>query len=190
MALSFAVAAQFLLYSQADWRAGVSWGPRWLTDLLPILIWMLAPVSLILRPLSRGLLILAMAASVAIQTIGAFWYTKASDQLIFAGNPASMRGAWNHRNIPFLTELRHPRPRGNLQCDAVGSIDRVGTTLLHDSGKVPELEPGAVLEGWAHACGRTPIDQQIRRINPADCLIELHLDLRELPHCAARRRVQ
>jgi hypothetical protein len=39
VALSFAAAAQFLLYSQADWRAGVSWGPRWLTDLLPILVW-------------------------------------------------------------------------------------------------------------------------------------------------------
>src|SRR5262249_24716315 len=29
VALSLAFAAQFLLYSQADWRAGVSWGPRW-----------------------------------------------------------------------------------------------------------------------------------------------------------------
>ena len=30
IALSLAVVAQLLLYSQADWRAGVSWGPRWL----------------------------------------------------------------------------------------------------------------------------------------------------------------
>jgi hypothetical protein len=156
VALSFAVAAQFLLYSQADWRAGVSWGPRWLTDLLPIMMWMLAPVPLILRPFNRGLMILAMAASVVIQTIGAFWYTKASDELIFAGNSTSMRAAWNHRNVPFLTELRHPRPRGDLQCDAVASIDRVGTTLLHGTGEVPNLEPGAVLEGWSLTCGRAP----------------------------------
>lgn len=156
VALSLAVAAQVLLYSQADWRAGVSWGPRWLTDLLPILVWMLAPAPLVLRPRARGLLILAMAASVGVQTIGAFWYTKASDERIFTGDPTSKRGAWSPRNTPFLLELRHPRPRGVLQCDAGGSIDRVGPTLLHGTGEIPELEPGAVLEGWALACGRTP----------------------------------
>jgi len=156
VALSFAVAAQFLLYSQADWRAGVSWGPRWLTDLLPILVWMLAPVPFILRPLSRSLLILAMAASVVVQAIGAFCYTKASDQRIFAGNPASMSAAWNPRNVPFFTELRHPRPYGFLQCDVAGSIDRVGSTSLSSIGAVPVLEPGAVLEGSALSCGRPP----------------------------------
>jgi len=156
VALSFAVAAQLLLYSHADWRAGVSWGPRWLTDLLPILVWMLAPAPLVLRPLARGLLILAMAASVGVQAIGAFWYTGMSDERIFAGNPASMRGAWNIHNVPFLTELSNPFVRGGLQCDAVGSIDRVGQAALPGTGEVPDLETGAVLEGWALACGHRP----------------------------------
>jgi hypothetical protein len=154
-ALGFAVAAQLLLYSQTDWRAGVSWGPRWLTDLLPILVWMLAPAPLVLRPLARGLLILAMAASVVVQTIGAFWYTKTSDEVIFA-NPASMRAAWHPRNVPFLIELRHPRARGELQCDALGSLERVGPALLPGTGDTPALASGAVLEGWALTCGRTP----------------------------------
>lgn len=156
VALSFAAAAQLLLYSQTDWRAGVSWGPRYLTDLLPILLWMLAPAPLVLRPVARGLLVLAMAASVVVQIIGAFWYTTKSDELIYAGNPASMRAAWNPGNVPFLTELRHPRARGGLQCDAIGSINRVGQTTLPGTGEVPDLEAGAVLEGWALACGRTP----------------------------------
>ncbi|MDT5124097.1 MAG: hypothetical protein QOC96_3579, partial [Acidobacteriota bacterium] len=104
----------------------------------------------------RGLLILAMAASVGVQAIGAFWYTHASDVRIFAGDPASMRAAWNPRNVPFLLELRHPRPRVSLQCAAVGSIDRVEPTQLHGTGEVPDLKPGAVLEGWALACGRSP----------------------------------
>jgi hypothetical protein len=158
VALSFAVAAQFLLYSQADWRAGVSWGPRWLTNLLPILMWMLAPVPLILRPITRRLLIMAMAASVIVQAIGAFWYTKESDERIFAGDRASMRAAWDPRNVPFLTELRHPRPRAYLQCDAIGSIDRVGATLLPGTGAVPNLEAGALLEGRTLTCGRTPAE--------------------------------
>lgn len=160
VALSFAVAAQFLLYSQADWRAGVSWGPRWLTDLLPILVWMLAPFSLVTGPVTRGLLSItmtaAMAASVGVQTIGAFWYTGTSDARIFAGNPASMSAAWNPRNVPFFSELRHPRARGEILCDASGSIDRIGPTLLPGIGDVPVLENGEVIEGWTLTCGRTP----------------------------------
>jgi len=156
LTLSFAVAAQFLLYSQADWRAGVSWGPRWLTDLLPIMLWLIAPAPMVLRLRARWLLILAMAAAVVVQTIGAFSYTKASDERIFAGNPGSMRGAWNPRSLPFLLELRHPRPRGVLQCDASASLDRVGPTQLAGSRDVPDLRLGAVLEGEALACERPP----------------------------------
>jgi hypothetical protein len=156
VALSFAAVTQLLVYSQTDWRAGVSWGPRYLTDLLPILLWMLAPAPLVLRPLARGLLVLAMAASVVVQIIGAFWYTTKSDELIYAGNPASMRAAWNPRNVPFLTELRHPRAGFGLRCDAIGSINRVGQTTLPGTEEVPDLEAGAVLEGWALACGRPP----------------------------------
>jgi hypothetical protein len=156
VALSFAVVAQLVLYSQTDWRAGVSWGPRYLTDVLPIFVWMLAPVPLVLRPVARGLLIATMVASVGVQTVGAFWYTTTSDEIIYGGNPASMRAAWNPRNVPFLVELRHPRARGDLRCDASGSIDRVGQLMLHSLGDVPKLESGAVLEGWALTCGRTP----------------------------------
>jgi hypothetical protein len=160
VALSFAVAGQFIIYSQADWRAGVSWGPRWLTDLLPILVWMLAPVPFVLRPVARGLLSItmtaAMALSIGVQTIGAFWYTGASDAAIFAGNPASMSGAWNPRNVPFITELSHPHARGEILCDARGSIDRVGPTLLPGIGDVPVLENGEVIEGWTLTCGRMP----------------------------------
>lgn len=155
VALSFGVAAQFLLYSQADWRAGVSWGPRWLTDLLPILVWMLAPAPLVLRPIARGLLILAMVASVGVQTIGAFWYTGASDARIFAGDPASKRASWNPRNLPFFVEMLHSRPRSDLQCGGIGSIDRIGQSRPV-TGQVTELEPGATLEGWAVTCGRAP----------------------------------
>ena len=156
VALSLAAAAQLLVYSQTDWRAGVAWGPRYLTDLLPILVWMLAPAPLVLRPVARGLLVLAMAASVVVQIIGAFWYTTRSDQILYADNSASMRRAWDRHNIPFITELRHPRAVGGLQCDARGSIDRVGQTRLPGNGAAPDLEPGTVLQGWALACGRTP----------------------------------
>ena len=155
VALSLAVVGQILLYAQGDWRAGASWGPRWLTDLLPILVWMLAPAPLVLRPAARGLFVAAIAVSVGVQTVGAFWYTRTSDERIFAGDPASRSGAWDLGNVPFIAELRHPPAPGELLCDAMGTIDRIGQTRL-PSAALPELEPGAVLEGWALACARTP----------------------------------
>ncbi len=156
VALSLAAVAQIILYSQTDWRAGVSWGPRYLTDLLPIFVWMLAPAPPILRPLARGLLIMAMVVSVGVQTVGAFWYTTESDELIYAGNPASTRAAWSPHNFPVLVEFSHPRAGGELRCRASSSIDRVGPTLLTGVGDVPNLEAGALIEGWALACGRRP----------------------------------
>ena len=156
IALSVAVAAQFLLYSQADWRAGTSWGPRWLADLLPIMVWMLAPAPLVLRPLARGALVALMVAAVGVQAVGAFWYTKASDERIFAGAPTSMRAAWDPSNTPVLVELRHRHASRELQCGARGFVERIGATVLHNDGAVVELRPGAPLEGWALTCGRTP----------------------------------
>lgn len=158
IALSLAVAAQILLYSQLDWRAGHGWGPRWLTDLLPILIWMIAPAPLVLSALARSIFILLMAVSVGVQTIGAFWYTSMTDKRIFAGNPASMRAAWNPYNTPFLIELCHLPALGGLHHNARGSIDRVGSTQLPGSGKPPALDNGTLLEGWALINGRTPAE--------------------------------
>jgi hypothetical protein len=156
-ALGVAAIVQLLVYSQMDWRAGTSWGPRYLTDMLPVLVWMLAPAPLVLKPLGRIVLVLAVAASVVVQGIGAFWYTKTSDDKIFAGDPASMRAAWDFANLPFLAELRHGPARGELQCNSASSLDRIGTTLHPAPGGVPALlAPGSMLEGWALTCGRTP----------------------------------
>jgi hypothetical protein len=67
-----------------------------------------------------------------------------------------MSPLWNPSNVPFLIELRHPPALGDLRCDAVGWLDLVGQRLLAGAEDVPELTPGAALEGWALTCGRTP----------------------------------
>jgi len=110
-----AAVLQILIYAKTDWRGGFSWGPRFLTDLVPLLVWMLVPVLSTLRPPGRLVFAAALGLSVAIQAIGAFWYTGTSDVAIFAvqGGPGEMRAAWDPRNTPFLAELRHrPAPRG------------------------------------------------------------------------------
>ena len=158
LALSVAVMCQLLLYSLTDWRGGTSWGPRYLTDILPVLVWLLAPATLVLHPLGRAFLGMAMAASAIIQGIGAFWYTGTSEEIIFGRDPTSMRAAWDFKNLPFLVELRHPPARGELQCNTATGIDGVGGTPPNPDGPAPMLTPGSVIEGWALACDRTPTE--------------------------------
>jgi hypothetical protein len=151
IALGVAAAAQLLLYAQADWSPGASWGPRWPTDLLPIMVWMLAPATLVLRRRTRGLLVASIVAAVGIQAIGAFWYTHTSDALIYTNAAA----AWNPANTPFIAELEHGPAPFELLCNARGSIDQPPPPV-NGSGAAPELQSGTAIQGWALACGRTP----------------------------------
>jgi hypothetical protein len=107
-----AVVLLLLVYAKADWRQGSGWGPRWLTDVAPILVWMLAPVVTALGRVGRIAFVAACVAAVAIQTVGAFWYTGASDLTILAvaSGPNQMTAAWDFRNTLFIAELRHEPP--------------------------------------------------------------------------------
>jgi hypothetical protein len=156
LALGIAVALQLLVYAKADWRAGNSWGPRWLTDLLPLLLWMLAPAVAALRGAGRLAFVLATGAAIAIQTVGAFWYTGASDAAIFAatGGPGQMQAAWDLRNAPFVAELRHARAPGDLALGTRGFIDRM-SVAGRDETTVRAGEE-LLLEGWALAGDHSP----------------------------------
>lgn len=111
LVVGVAVLAQILFYAKTDWRAGHSWGPRWLTDVLPLLVWLLSPALASLRSPGRRVFVLAICASIGIQAVGAFWYTGSGDGAIFEARPGAgeMRAAWDIRNTPFIAELRHER---------------------------------------------------------------------------------
>jgi hypothetical protein len=154
--MGIAVVLQVLLYAKADWRQGASWGPRWLTDLLPILLWMLPPIVSTLRSAGRFAFVLACCAAMAIEAVGAFWYTGASDEAIFAAaaKPDQMRAAWNLRNAPFLAELRHAPAPAELALGLRGSFD----SMMTSDGDVREIAAGKEINvaGWAVADGHSP----------------------------------
>lgn len=156
VALSGAILAQLIVYALGDWRAGHSWGPRWLTNMLPVLVWMLAPALPTLRPFFRNLFTATVVMSIGIQIIGAFWYTQNVDRIIYREGFGSMKAAWDPANLPFVVELGHPPAQAELLCDASGSIDRIGKKLLPKTGALTTLKSGMILEGWALACGKTP----------------------------------
>jgi hypothetical protein len=126
LAMSFGIILQLVLYAKADWRAGISWGPRFLTDFLPLLVWMLVPVVAALRGFGRACFLLTVGIAIAIEAIGAFWYTGATDSAIFAvaGGP-QMQAAWQWKNAPFVASLRQGLAPAELLIETRGSFDAV-----------------------------------------------------------------
>src|SRR5271166_2423113 len=156
VAMGTAVLLLIATYAKTDWRQGYTWGPRWLTSALPMLVWMLPPVFNTLRWFGRTVFIAACMVAVTLQVIGAFWYTGASEAALYAvqGGQDPMRAAWDPRNSPFLAELRHPAAPRELNTAVQGSLDIAttydGAPLKFADGK--ELN----LAGWALANGRDP----------------------------------
>lgn len=151
-----AVILQVIGYGFGDWRQGVSWGPRWMTDALPILMWMLPPVVASLTMAGRFLFGLACVVSVAIQVVGAFWYTGVSDAALYASTGTEgTRAAWDIRNTSFIAALRHPPAPADLLVPTHGNIDVVQVTAGKDGMRLQ-------LEGWALAGSNSPLHVTVR----------------------------
>jgi hypothetical protein len=79
------IVAELVVYARSEWRGGACYGPRYLTDIVPLSIWMLAPVVAGLRDRPLRLFRGAVAFSIAVQAIGAFCYPRgASDLRMYA----------------------------------------------------------------------------------------------------------
>jgi hypothetical protein len=158
LAMGVAVVIQILLYAKTDWRSGLSWGPRYMTDLLPFLIWMLVPVVAALRGAGRALFLLAAGVSIAIEAIGAFAYSWPIDLPIYAADRGTqyhdMRGAWVWRNNPIAASIRHGLAPADLVVSVRGSFD-----AIESGGRATSVvtagEP-AFATGWALAGNTTP----------------------------------
>jgi hypothetical protein len=149
-AIGGAMAVQLILYGFVDWRQGASFGSRWLTDMLPMLFWLLPPVVAALSPVGRVAFGLASGVAVAIEVVGAFWYTGVADAGVAAA--PSMRAAWDIRNASFIAELRHKPVPPDLVVDLRGYIDLV--TVRDGGGDKRELQ--VEVQGWALTNGRSP----------------------------------
>jgi hypothetical protein len=158
LAMSIGAAVEILLYAKADWRGGLSWGPRYMTDLLPIFLWMLVPVVAALRGAGRVCFLVAVAVAVAIEAIGAFSYTSSTDIPIYAADNGwltqDMRAAWRWRNAPFLASLKDGLAPAELTVAIRGSFDAIESggraTTVVTAGEE------ASVTGWALAGDATP----------------------------------
>jgi hypothetical protein len=152
-----AVAIQIMVYAKADWRGGLSWGPRYMTDLLPFLIWMLVPVVSALRGAARIGFLVAVGVSIVIEAIGAFCYFPPIDIPIFAADRPGhydVRGVWNWRKAPFLTSLKQGLAPAEFKTGIRGAFDAFETGGRLTTEVTAGQEAYAI--GWALAGHSTP----------------------------------
>jgi len=103
-----AILVQLYIFARADFRAGACYGPRYLTDIVPVLVWLLVPVVARLRGWGLRAFVVAVAAGIAIQAVGAFCYPRGrSDDRFYPPGLDRMviaPSVWSLRNAPFLVE--------------------------------------------------------------------------------------
>jgi hypothetical protein len=153
-----AVVIQLVLYAKADWRGGLSWGPRYMTDFMPFLVWMLAPVVDGLRRAARSIFVAAVGVAIAIEAIGALCYSHSLDLPIYAVDRGAemhgMREAFLWKNAPFVTSWNAGLAPAELLVEMRGAFD------AFESGGRKSLEVIAGEEvsatGWALAGHATP----------------------------------
>jgi hypothetical protein len=156
LAMAIGIALQLVIYAKADWRSGTSWGPRYMTDLLPLLVWMLAPVVIELRGFGRMGFRLLVGVAVAIEAIGAFWYAGVTDLAIFAipNGPHQMRPAWEWANAPFVASLKNGLAPAELLLEPRGGFDAIEAGGHTASTVIAGQEVDAT--GWALTGHATP----------------------------------
>jgi hypothetical protein len=157
VAMIAAVAIQIMVYAKADWRGGLSWGPRYMTDLLPFLIWMLVPVVSTLRGVARIGFHVAVGLSILIEAIGAFCYSPSFDIPIFAADRPGhydVRGTWNWQYAPFLTSLRQGLAPAEFTTGIRGAFDAFETGGRLTTEVTAGQEVAAI--GWTLAGHATP----------------------------------
>jgi hypothetical protein len=107
-ALALGVAGLLLIHGVIGYRVGTSFGPRFLTDCMPIAIWLLAPVVTALRRPAWNVFVFLCVVAIAIQALGAVFYQARSDQLIYGPDidRATMGPAWRVANAPYVADVR------------------------------------------------------------------------------------
>jgi hypothetical protein len=159
LAMCIGVVIQIVLYAKADWRGGLSWGPRYMTDLLPFLIWMLVPVVAAQRGIGRVCFLIAIGVSVVIEAIGAFSYSGSIDLPIYAADHGwqvhDMKAAWHWRNAPFIASLKQGMAPAELTVMMRGSFDAIESGGRATSTVTAGQDASAT--GWALAGDATPL---------------------------------
>jgi hypothetical protein len=98
--LWLACLGQLVLYGTMDWLAGWTYGPRFLTDMLPFLTLALIPAVERLRSAGLASFLACVAFAVFVQAVGAFCFPKGGSYLL------SKSDFWKPSGAQFFVEAR------------------------------------------------------------------------------------
>ncbi|HYG63574.1 MAG TPA: hypothetical protein VEL74_13415 [Thermoanaerobaculia bacterium] len=108
LCLAGGVLLELLAYSRIDWRGGSSYGPRYLSSMLPVVVWMLPPVVAALGRMGRAVFLVLVLFSAGVQAIGAFCYRGHSDGLFNQAPQTDLFGVtWRLGNVPFVLDPQY-----------------------------------------------------------------------------------
>ena len=117
LVVGIGVVIEILFYAMTPfWGAGASYGPRYMVDLMPAMIWLLVPVIERLQTVGRLAFTALMMFSVWVEYVGAFTYTGESNILYYATSATEFDPApfFDLRNTQYLLESKHPRQPASL----------------------------------------------------------------------------
>ncbi|HEV8253546.1 MAG TPA: hypothetical protein VGQ78_02220 [Vicinamibacteria bacterium] len=127
-ALAAAALAHWVLIGRwSEWHGGESWGPRLMTDALPLLLFFLPEAQDTLPLLTR----VAAALSIAVQALGAFAYDYSWERIHQRVGASGHAELWDVAGSPIVYYAR----RRALYLDAPGVKD--GRALIHEHPLVP-----------------------------------------------------
>lgn len=116
--LAVGVSVEVMFYAMTPfWGGGSSYGPRYMVDLMPAMIWLLVPVVESLGTVGRLAFTAVVMFSVWVEYVGAFHYTGDSNITYFASPPAASDPTplFNPNDTQWMLESQHPRqPPGML----------------------------------------------------------------------------
>ena len=105
-------------------------------------------------------------ASIAVQTIGAFWYTGRERPRFSTRAPTTgCRAPGSSTTHPSSPSCAHPRPRAATSPAPFAAISTSSARRRGGDRRRGRavIAPGTSLRGWALACGRTPAERDAAR---------------------------
>jgi hypothetical protein len=133
--LSLGVIGEVLLYAKwGEWWGGTSFGPRFLTDILPLLIVLLLPVlqSIMRRRLVGAILAVTVFVAFSVQVLGAYFVFSGADH-------QSQRWSWRKSQLVGVLASLSPDQRvfADLIRYALGTLSSRSTAHENRAGTSP-----------------------------------------------------
>jgi hypothetical protein len=104
--LLFGLVCQIFVYARVQWPAGYCFGPRYLTGLLPLMIWLIAPMVDSMKRLPRFATAVLIVFSIAVQAVGAFYYPSSGIDAVQSRESWTL---WHPMYNSVITDVRAGR---------------------------------------------------------------------------------